>query len=82
MTVFAAGTAADLLRVVWTSLLASVVVSVLFAGAVVGLIRAGELRRDPGQDGKAAVLTAGAVLALALCLAAVAYGVILVSQKS
>jgi hypothetical protein len=82
VSVFAAGTAADLIRVVWTSLVASVAVSVLFSGAVVGLIRASELRRDSGRDGRATVLTASAIVALMLCLAAVVYGVILVSQKS
>ncbi|HWD68903.1 MAG TPA: hypothetical protein VG293_01840 [Solirubrobacteraceae bacterium] len=81
MTTFAAGTAADLLRVVWSSIVASVVVSVAFSGAVVGLIRAGELRRT-SRAGMAAAYTAGAIVALALCLVAVVYGVILVSQKS
>jgi hypothetical protein len=81
MIAFATGTAADLLRVVWSSILASVVVSVLFSGAVVGLIRAGELRRS-SRGAAATACTAASVVALALCLAAVAYGVILVSQKS
>jgi hypothetical protein len=78
---FAAGTAAELLRVVWSSLLASVVVSVLFSGAVVGLIRASELRRT-SRAGAAAACTAAALIALAICLGAVAYGIVLVSQKS
>jgi hypothetical protein len=81
MTQFAAGTAADLLRVVWTSVVASVVVSILFSGAIVGLIRASELRRA-SRGGAAAGYTAVALLGLALCVAAVVYGVILVSQKS
>ena len=81
MKLVAAGTAADLLRVVWTSLVASVAVSVLFSAAVVGLIRAAELRRG-SRDGIAAVLTAGAIIALTLCVGAVIYGVILVGQKS
>lgn len=81
MTVFAAGTAAELVRVVWTSLLASVVVSVLFSGGVVGLIRAGELRRDD-RTGASTACAVAATLALALCVAAVIYGVILVSQKT
>jgi len=81
MTAFATGTVGDLLHVVWSSILASVVVSVLFAGAVVGLIRAGELRRS-NRGGSATAYAAASVVALALCLAAVVYGVILVSQKS
>jgi hypothetical protein len=81
MMAFATGTAGDLLRVVWSSILASVVVSVLFAGAVVGLIRAGELRRG-SRGATASAYTAAAVVALAFCVAAVVYGIILVSQKS
>lgn len=77
----ASGTAADLLRVVWSSIAASVVVSVLFSGAVVGLIRSSELRRTR-RGGAATAYAAAAIVALALCLAAVVYGVILVSQKS
>lgn len=81
MTAFATGTAGDLLRVVWSSILASVVVSVLFAGAVVGLIRAGELRRG-SRGAMATAYTAASAVALAFCVAAVVYGVVLVSQKS
>ena len=81
MTAFATGTAGDLLRVVWSSILGSVVVSVLFAGAVVGLIRAGELRRA-SRGATATAYTAASVVALGFCVAAVVYGVILVSQKS
>lgn len=81
MIALAAGTAADLLRVVWSSILASVVVSVLFSGAVVALIRAGELRRT-SRGSAAAAYTVAALVALAVCVAAVAYGIVLVSQKS
>jgi hypothetical protein len=76
-----ASTASDLIRVVWSSIVASVAVSVLFSGAVVGLIRAGELRRE-NRGPAAAVLTAGATVALLICVAAVVYGLILVGQKS
>ena len=81
MTLFASGTASDLLRVVWTSLVSSVVVSVLFSGGVVGLIRAGELRRG-NRDRASTAYAIAATIALAVCLSAVIYGVILVSQKS
>jgi len=81
MIVLAAGTAGQILRVVWSSLLASVVVAGMFSGAVVGLIRAGELRRD-SRSGAAALCTVAALLALAVCVAAVVYGLILVGQKS
>lgn len=81
MTLLASSTLGEIVRVVWSSVLASVLVSVLFAGAVVGLIRASELRRA-SRGGAAAAYTAAAVVALAICLAAVAYGLILVGQKS
>lgn len=80
MMLLAAGTAANILRVVWTSILASVAVSVLFSGGVVGLIRAGELRRSD-RAAAAAAYTAAALVALLVCLAAVAYGIVLVGQK-
>ena len=81
MRLLATGAAGDLLRVVWSSILASVAVSVLFSGAVVGLIRASELRRT-NRGPAAAVFTAAALVALVLCLAAVVYGIILVGRKS
>ena len=81
MTILASGTFSDLLRVVWSSIVATLVVSVLFSGAVVGLVRAGELRRE-SRDSAAAAYTAAALVALVICIAAVVYGVILVGQKS
>lgn len=81
MTLLASSTVGEIVRVVWSSMLASVLISVLFTGAVTGLIRAGELRRS-NRGGAAAVYTAAALMALAVCLAAVVYGLILVGQKS
>lgn len=81
MTAIASTTAGEIVRVVWSSLLASVLVSVLFSAAVVGLIRAGELRRA-NRGGVATAYMAAALVALAICLAAVVYGLILVGQKS
>lgn len=81
MTPMATSTVGEIIRVVWSSVLASVVVSVLFSGAVVGLIRAGELRRA-NRGGASAACTAAALVALGICLAAVVYGLILVGQKS
>jgi hypothetical protein len=74
-------TASELIRVVWSSILASVVVSILFASAVVGLIRASELRRA-SRGPAAAACTAAATVALLICLGAVVYGLILVGQKN
>jgi hypothetical protein len=68
-------------RVIYTSILASVVVSGMFSFAVVGLIRASELRRSD-RDAVAAAYTAAAIVALAVCVAAGVYGIILVGQKS
>jgi hypothetical protein len=81
MMLIASSTASDIVRVVWSSILATVGVSVLFSGAAVGLIRAGELRRA-NHGSKAVVVTAAAVVALLICVAAVVYGVILVGQKN
>lgn len=81
MMLLASGTASDLLRVVWSSIVTSVAVSVLFSGAVVALIRAGELRRE-SRASVALACTVAAILALAVCLAAVVYGIVLVGQKS
>jgi hypothetical protein len=76
-----ASTAGAIVRVVWSSVLATVVVSVLFSGAVVGLIRAGELRRS-ARGSAAAAYTVAATVALLVCLGAVVYGLILVGHKS
>ena len=81
MALLAASTVGSIVRVVWSSLLASIVVAVLFAGAVTGLIIGGELRRS-NRGVAAAACTAAALVALAICLLAVVYGVILVGQKS
>ena len=81
MTLLASSTVGSIARVAWSSLLASVLVAVLFAGAVTGLIIGGELRRS-NRAAAAAACTAAALVALAICVAAVAYGVILVGQKS
>lgn len=81
MMLFASGTVANILRVAWTAILASVLVSVLFSAAVVGLIRAGELRRA-SRGAVAAAYTAAALVGLMLCGAAVVYGIVLVGQKS
>jgi len=81
MMVLASSTLASILRVIWSSVLVSVLVAILFSGGVVGLIRAGELRRE-SRGGAAAACTAAALVALAICLGAVVYGLILVGQKS
>jgi hypothetical protein len=81
MMPIASSTVSDIVRIVWSSILATVGVSVLFSGAAVGLIRAAELRRT-NHGSAAGALTAAAVVALLLCVAAAVYGVILVGQKN
>jgi hypothetical protein len=72
--------AGEILKVAYWSVLATVGVSVLFAFAVLGLSRGGELRRG-GRQAAAGVYTAAAVCSFALCAAAAVYGLILVGQK-
>jgi hypothetical protein len=70
-----------IVRVAYTSILATVVVSCVFSFAAVSLIRASELRRA-NRSGRAAAYTVAALCGLAACAAAVVYGLILVGQKS
>jgi uncharacterized membrane protein YidH (DUF202 family) len=81
MIALAASPAAEIVRVIWSSILASVVVAGMFSAAVVGLIRASELRRA-SRGRTAAAYTAAGILALTVCVVAVVYGLILVGQKS
>jgi hypothetical protein len=71
-----------IVRVIYSSILASVVVSCVFSFAVVGLIRASELRRANRGGVASAAYTVAALCGLAVCVAAVVYGLILVGQKS
>jgi hypothetical protein len=73
--------AGEILKVAYSSVLATVAVSVVFALAVVGLSRSGELRRA-GRQAAAGAYTAMAVCSFALCAGAAVYGLILVGQKS
>lgn len=75
-----ASTLSSIVRVVWSSVLASVVVACVFSFAVVAIIRGAELRRV-GRGSLATAYTAAAIAALGVCLGAVVYGVILVGQK-
>jgi len=81
MSLFVSSYAAAIVRVVWSSILASVTVSVVFSVAIVGLIRAGELRRA-SRGGTAVAYTVFATCALLVCAAAVVYGLILVGEKN
>ena len=71
----------QIVRVVYSSVLATVVFSVVFGLAVVGFSRESEMRRT-NRIGTANLYKAIAFGCLAFCGAAVIYGVILVAQKS
>jgi hypothetical protein len=70
-----------ILRVLWTSLSASVIITVVFALAVFGLVRWSDLRAA-GRSLAAAGYVLLATIALAGFTGAVVYGLILVTQKS
>lgn len=72
--------AAALLKMLYSSLLASLLVAVVFSTALLGAIRASDMRRA-GRGGAA---TAYAVLAVAGVLVAggvIVYGLILITRK-
>jgi len=82
MNVLAAGglTPGTLLKVVVSALAAGVGVTVAFAALIYCSERAIELRRAE-RDGAALAFSAGAALALALCIALVVAGLVLVASK-
>ncbi len=69
-----------LLEVVWTSLLAGVGVTAMFALVILGATRATDLRRDGSAAAAGAYLVLG-VLALAVVTASVVFGVVVMTQK-
>lgn len=72
--------ASALVRVIYSSILASAVVTVAFSLALLGLVRGADLRRA-NRTAPAMACTLAALLALILCGAAVVYGLVLVGQK-
>jgi hypothetical protein len=69
-----------LLEVVWTSLLAGIGVTVIFAIATLGVTRAVEFARN-GRAAVGAVYGVFGVLALAAVAAAVVFGIVVMTQK-
>jgi hypothetical protein len=70
-----------LLKMVYSSLLASVLVAVVFSTALLGAIRASDMRRE----GRGVIATAYAVLAVVGVLLAsgvIVYGLVLIARKS
>ena len=76
----AAVDAGKLAELVWASLLAGVVTSVLFSTLVVGATRATDLRREGRHAAATAAMAVSAVAALA-CLAGMAFGISVILSK-
>jgi hypothetical protein len=72
--------AGTLLNVVVSALAAGVGVTLAFSTVIYCADRASQLRRDH-RDGAAVAMSAAGMLALAVCLGLVAYGLILVTSK-
>jgi uncharacterized membrane protein len=70
-----------LLKMLYTSLAASIGISIIFATAILGAIRAGELRRA-GRRSASSAYAVLATIGVALVVAVMVCGVILVAQKS
>jgi hypothetical protein len=71
---------AQLLHVVEASLIAGVGISLVFSLVILGAARAGE-RRQQSRHVAAGAHAALAILALAVCVAAIAYGVSIMLSK-
>ncbi len=72
--------AGALLKMLWASLLASTSVALVFSLVVFGATRASDLRRA-GRGGAATALAVMAIVALAVSIAIVVYGLTLVVRK-
>jgi hypothetical protein len=70
-----------LVKMIYTSISASIGIAVIFSTAILGAIRATDLRRA-SRTGAAAAYAALAALALLLAAAAVVYGLVLIAHKS
>jgi hypothetical protein len=70
-----------LLKVLYTSLIAGVGVTVVFSMAVLGVVRSSDARRDERQTAAVSYAFLGAV-GLALTAALIVYGLILLARKS
>jgi hypothetical protein len=73
-------TAGTLVNVVISAVVAGLGVTVAFSTVIYCADRASELRRDH-RGGAAAALTAGGVLALAVCVGLIVYGLVLITSK-
>ena len=70
-----------LLKMLYSSLLASIFVAVVFSTALLGAIRASDMRRA-GRAVAATAYTVLAALGLLLASGAIVYGLVLIARKS
>ncbi len=70
-----------LVRMIISSVVASVTIAVIFSIAVLGLVRAGDARRS-ARGGAATAYAAMAVVAILLSAGVVVYGLVVVAHKS
>jgi uncharacterized membrane protein YidH (DUF202 family) len=70
-----------LLKMLYSSLLASVIVAVVFSTALLGAIRASDMRRQ-GRGGAAVAYAVLATLGVLLASGVIVYGVVLIARKS
>jgi hypothetical protein len=70
-----------LLKVLYTSLVAGVGVTVVFSMAVLGVVRSSDARRDERRTAAVSYAVLGAV-GLALTAGLIVYGLILLARKS
>lgn len=73
--------AASMVRVVWASISASLLVSVTFTLVILGVVRSGEMHAAK-RNGAAAAYTTLAICAFVCFSAGVIYGIVLLTQKS
>jgi predicted membrane channel-forming protein YqfA (hemolysin III family) len=69
-----------LLRVLYTSLIAGVTVSVVFSMTVYGMTRSSDMRREDRRVAATSYVVLG-ILGLALTCALIAYGLVLLARK-
>jgi hypothetical protein len=70
-----------LLKMLYSSLLASVVVAVVFSTALLGAIRASDMRRE-GRGVAAAAYAVVAAVGVLVASGVVVYGLVLITRKS
>ena len=70
-----------LLELAWAAPIAALIVVIAWGAVVYGTARAGEARRD-GQTAVAVLHVAMAVVGLAVFVAAIAFGLIVITAKS